>query len=338
MNAAMVAPVADLPISQPDAMAIVAAHCSRFFLGFSTGHCGTTTLSARDSYVETRSTPAANASSADVHFFFEIDGRPPPRELSVAEQHIHARAGWARAAAHQILRLQQRRSGTCVDLGHTWLPTHRGLPDVLRSEGVQVTLVRIRRNAHEVARSIASDMTQQHEFGPEKLHACGDALRLVFCPKRMRASGVLCVNSTLEGPWERWSAYQKGLWLVDEAEAQWQTHHASNYRRQTSEMLEVGWGYSWGDGDEADASDVDMWTTPIMRALIPIARRLGLAPTTQPARTREHVPRAKLTSKVEAAWLLEWRHQLAAYSEFMRSACPAYTSMALPSHEARVHV
>ena len=320
-------------------MNALAKHCRGFVLGFSTGHVGTTTLSTRTMY----RAPANVSSTSDlVQFFFELVARPPPGELSISAQRAFSFEVWLPSVLRRLRRIAAQPV-LCVDLGHTWLPIHRALPDLLREAGIRVQLVRIRRNAHEVARSIGYDMTGGHEFGPERLHACGESLRLVFCPKRMRDGGILCVNATLNRHWEVWSPYQKGLWIADETEAQWQRYHVA-----TDDVLEVAWSddrrygvrellTSWSDHQNAVAPST-LNSSPILLALVPLAKYLGLSTAETTPRTKQHVPRDSRAVAPNVSFNLSalWKKQLERYGEQMKG-CDAFRELHLPSHYARVH-
>ena len=297
-----------------DSLATLLKLCSSFVLGFSTGHVGTTTISSASSY--------GNSSSV-AHFFFEectlSELLPLMRnENALPAQEHHVRTVWARHLVSKLSRRGAHTAGVCVDLSHYTLPFYRGLISVLQASGRPLSLVRIRRDACEVASSFFSSGSR---FG-----ACVAAVG--FCPLHAAMVGSLVLSTgTTRAAWSNWTAFQKALWIADETEAQWLRRVVPGalgvIGAQTS-ILEVSWSSA--------GSAVD---PPIRAALDPIARSLGLSAALPEniANKKQHV-KGTLPVPVEFQ-----RAQLLEYSKQLYRDYPESRSLQLPSHAAlwRLH-
>jgi hypothetical protein len=168
-----------------DSLAALLKLCSSFVLGFSTGHVGTTTISNASSY---------RNSTSVVHLFFEectksellplMQNDSATDSARPAQEH-HVRTVWARHLVSKLSRRGARTAGACVDLSHYTLPFYRGLVSVLQASGRPLSLVRIRRDACEVANSFNANRSRS---------AC--VAGVGFCPLHAAMAGSLVLSST----------------------------------------------------------------------------------------------------------------------------------------------
>jgi len=223
--------------------------CGAYVFGYSTGHVGTTTLSRSSTYAH------GGTNKTDVAFFFELDhsfghtntiGR---HGLSIAEQENHVRNVYLKEMSQ---RLGQRRARICVDLSHFHLHYFEGLLRVMRAERRPLKLVRIRRDAVEVARSL------------------GASFAVGYRPSDAPESLVLSLN---ESVYQQFDSMEKGLYDADETEAQW--------RRLLEDWNGEIFTCRWAEWKPMGLDFVD-------QCVKPIARLLGLQPAQQVEDTKNH--------------------------------------------------
>jgi len=219
--------------------------CGQYVFGFSTGHVGTTTLSRSSSYADGSWTLLS-----DVAFFFEVDHRVTRHGLSVREQEGHVRDVYLKEIARL---LGTRRKRVCVDLSHFTLLYFEGLIQVMRAERLPFKLVRIRRDAMETARSLGGRFT------------------VGFRPLDAPESLELRVDATVS---REFNALEKGLYAVDETEAQW----LKILRKWNSgHILTCSWS-EWAP----------MGSDFVVECVQPIARFLGLNTSRAVPDTKDH--------------------------------------------------
>ena len=218
--------------------------CGAYVFGFSTGHVGTTTLCDKKTYAD-------NTTNLDdvgllfepdkfVHFAGDETVVRAHGQLTIEEQEAHVRGIYLKEVS---MLLGTRRVSWCVDLSHMTLHYFDGLIRVMRAEGLPFRLVRIRRDALEVARSLHGkfDVGYRPFDAPETL--------------------VLRVDRTV---YTKFSEKEIGLFDADEAEAQWQRID----ERSRRDALSCAWSDwpSLGGGLEEECVQ-------------PIAQMLGLQVT-----------------------------------------------------------
>lgn len=130
----------------------------KFVLGFSTGHVGTTTFSSPSAYVATNS-------SRDIHFVFEKGGVPPSTcaqdDWDFKKEIVHSEYYYL----PELMRgISLSRNSTVVDLSHANICFYRGLVNVLHSNRIPFTFVRIRRDRIETALSMSIQDESRVDF------------------------------------------------------------------------------------------------------------------------------------------------------------------------------
>lgn len=204
-----------------------------FIFGWSTGHCGTTTLSSATSYVHEN----------DVIFLFEGHGRCPggtrsPRgQMSSGEIDSIVRDNYVPS----MLACRGNRT-TLIDLGHHNLAMGESLVKYFSSNDTPLTalFIRIRRDRFENALSLTYSIFKSSN------DLC---LRLAsrVCPSDNPERVVLRLPPTLS--WKNdLTMYQQAFWMVDEVEARWKRM----LRLYPSmDRLEFYWAKGW-DGSFED--------------------------------------------------------------------------------------
>ena len=281
--------------------------CDEFVFGFSTGHVGTTTLSHSSTYED-----GINQLS-DVALFFELDGaaqwrknnlRPSEARAikaleSVEAQERHVRERYLKQMA---ILLNGRRVKVCVDLSHFTMLYFTGLINVMRAERLPFRLVRIERDAVEVARSLG-----------------GRSVKIGYKPQMVGSESlVLRVPPTMD-----FSDLELGLFDVDETEAQWRLIDADAKRGSYS----CWWSEFGTTHDNATGVDGGF----IEQCVRPIAKLLGLRSKERVANSKDHHRREEdlLQRRLDV-------EALASYATRMRDASSAYrqAGASLPSGRA----
>ena len=306
-------PASDLALAQPGGDGAGPA-CEEFVFGFSTGHTGTTSLSDRDTFSSGLSRPLS-----DVAFFFEVGGAQR-NTADVREQERHVRnvylpslaAGLETKRDHGLLR-KHGPVPLCVDLSHWDLFFYRGLIRTMEVGRKSFRFVRIRRDAIEIARSLAENtQLSTHDLHyHKKFHTVTG-----FDPFEARDAIVLGVG---EAAWANLSAVQQGIWMADETEAQWRRYVPTQVRRRA---LEVSW--SKYDGGAWFGS-----SPFVSEAAAPVARALGLAVSHQVSDTKTHAETETANERTANV------RELEVYRSIMHTSCAGFREFAdLPSSGA----
>jgi hypothetical protein len=193
----------------------------KFVIGFSTGHCGTTTFSRGQVF---QILPTQN-----IVFLHEEEdvrhtstkryrSRYKTSNWSVSDEVHHIQHFYGVQVLRHVrtkLRLNRRLpntrklEATVVDLSHSSLYTYRGLVHLalLYPKEIEVHFIRIRRDRVETVLS----MSNGDRFF--------DIDYYYFHPLENKESVVLTLNQSL---WDSMTFEQKLFWVVDETEARWQ--------------------------------------------------------------------------------------------------------------------
>jgi hypothetical protein len=243
--------------------------CQNVFLGWSTGHVGTTTASARSTYQS-----SGDNELKRYRFMFErgqIDNEVYLDGLTLDEQVQHVRQNYLRgwASSHHT-------DDKCVDLSHANLFFVSGLLKEMLRMGKNVTMIRMRRPFYETALSL---MKSYRNLGAHD-NSVGCALKGVgrLCPL---AAGKTGENVVLKVPAEvytNWTMLQKTLWQMDEVEAQWSRMKATH--RGNITFVEVSWSEAENDFTSS--------------ALPQIAKVLGLTAVAEPDIKKAHLSISEL--------------------------------------------
>jgi len=177
-----------------------------FILGYSTGHCGTTSLSSGDLY------------SNPTNVYFTFESLPPSPHLNT---NLWQR--WTFADEYNYVKqvlvpfmIQKRTSAnaaTYLDLGHQNLYYIDALVKYLSTEtSYKFLLVRITSPRYESATSLS----YSHERVKHP-HIC--SMRFRYCPIERPATVINNPSST--AAFNNLTIFQQSLWLMDEVEERW---------------------------------------------------------------------------------------------------------------------
>jgi len=304
--------------------------CTEYYLGWSTGHVGTTTLDSASTYHD-----SGTRQLSSFAFFFEgqgvqdvqgnvVDADAWPRVvnrsmydtgMSVADERKYVQEIYLPMLTRGF---EQRRKigepvvspSTCVDLSHINLFFIDGLLAELSSSAA--TLLRIRRPALETAISLCDHVTP-HELAyglSSNLNEYGCPTFLFsafrYCPLSRGDSGKRVVLTLPDSVWTNFSAFQMALWNVDEVEAQWRRLLAT--RRSGVSFAQVAW-----------SSDADDFAS---RAVAPTAALMGLGAQKAPETSKQH------TAKMQEHPIEEYQRQAREYEQLMREHSPAFDAAA----------
>lgn len=253
--------------------------CGELVIGYSTGHVGTTTLSSSQPYMD-----GSHAKVKDIAFFFEIGRMRKRRNATLKDEEQHVRGKYFGAIRSQ---LKGEFHKTCVDLSHMNLYFIRGLLSVLRADRVPYRLVRIRRDAVEVARSFEAQGKPWVFYSPYD------------------SEPALPVSSAT---YDRFDPLQKRLWMVDETEARWRRDVGQEDRHRA---LQVFWAKAGAPGGSSLAN-----------AARPIAELLGLSAKESPPNSQQHLQRQE-----DEKDRVESMASLKGYIDIMRKECEPWRSL-----------
>lgn len=255
--------------------------CSVFVLGFSTGHVGTTTLSNQHSYVD------GSSPLSSYHFIFENVKLRVTMNTTFLDEEKYAK----KYLKSLVIPGEHQK---CVDLSHYWMSFGRGLIKLLRENEVEVRVVRIRRDACEVAKSFAESRR---------------GARNAKCLANVGACALDVPDLALpvdKKGWMAWSPFQRALWMSDETEKRWKTIYEPML--ELNHVLEVEWSKS----DER-------FDDPLLAALIPISNYLGLGVNEDVPRTKEHVNETVSSLERRGEWTSEETKQILQYRQDLRA-------------------
>jgi len=311
--------------------------CAEYYLGWSTGHVGTTTLDNASTYDD-----SGTRQLSSFAFFFEHEGVQDAQGndldehagspavglikydagMSVADERKHVRDTYLPSFTRGFEKRQEIGEpvvspSTCVDLSHFDLFFIDGLLAELSSSAV--TLLRIRRPALETAISLC-EMVTPHEltYGLTSVrlkmgwaaldaHGCPLFINIRYCPLSRGDSRKRVVLTLPPRVWTNFSAFQMALWDVDEVEAQWRRLLATS--RSGVSFAQVAWA--------SDAGDF------ASRAVAPTAALMGLGvPKEEPHKSKQHRQRMQDHS------IEEYQRQAREYERLMREHSPAFDAAA----------
>jgi hypothetical protein len=237
--------------------------CGHVYLGWSTGHVGTTTASDASSYLYSAAHP-----NTTYKFIFEagkMESAVWDKGVTISEQMAHVQKEYL-----PHWQATSRLSDKCVDLSHVNLLFIDGLIQDLLDRHKQITLLRIRRPYYETALSLV------HTYKPKiERDALGCDTNGVgrMCPIAVGDSGKRVQLVVPTDTWHGWSLLQRMLWQIDEVEAQWH-RLKSQYGRRLS-FAET----AWSEKEDDFAS----------KAMVDIANVLGLKAKPQPEDEKGHL-------------------------------------------------
>ena len=280
--------------------------CDEYAFAYSTGHVGTTSLCDRETYAD-----GPTMKRSDVAFFFEPDGTVKQHGLSLDEQEDHVRKTYLEALSRVRPgdNVREPRARLCVDLSHFNLLYFEGLIRVMRAERLPFKLVRIHRDAMEVARSVSRK-----------------GLAIGFRPFDAPESLELNIDATAA---KQLSALELNLYAVDETEAQWR-------------KILSGWGSgqiltcSWSEYAPMGLSFVD-------ECVGPIARFLGLnaAPAVRDTRDHNNPQESAHARHDDIALLMCYRakmHKASSTYRWLGSSLPSGVALRNRMHQYRASV
>jgi hypothetical protein len=149
----------------------------------------------------------------------------------------HDEFEWVKNVYMPALIAAKGDNQTLVDLGHHNLYFMNALLNHLDSLNYSYAIVRIRRNRYEVALSLL--FTETHS--PKSENPC-NTLLFRLCPFD-RVEDVI-LHPPNKYIWNKFTAFQKALWMIDEVEARWDLIKKRN-KLHPFHILEVYWGKAY---------------------------------------------------------------------------------------------
>ena len=282
--------------------------CQHYVFGFSNGHVGTTTMDDHSFYHDPESTTG---------FGFEVVGlwKHGPwhawRAPSTVAEEVQFVNSTYLPALWKATSPGGAQKKACVDLSHTNLFFFRGLLKVLREANLPFKLVRVRRDAVELALSL---LTQVPTGG-----AGPDHLVTAYRPFEAPGARVLQLKGDPRATWNKLTDFQKALWMIDEVEAQWLRNIDANAKKGS---LTVDWSRS-------DQTHGDPF---VENAAKPVAKFLGLPLKSHVGDKKQHTDGKKVDARVLKTDL----HHLHAYQSMMLAECVHFHALApqLPTSRA----
>ena len=196
-----------------------------YIFAFSTGHVGTTTFSSEETYCQKSTCPRKG------RIFFRHEHFGLLRDVWT-KSNYKEEYEWVKNSyfPHIVKIMNKQDKDIYFDSGHTSLYYADGLMRYITREGLyrQTTFLRIRRHRHEAAVSLTYNREEMRQQGITKETYQDEAVpvdptafaKCTFSPF-LRKEDVIIKMDGKEDVWNKFSPFQKGLWVVDETEEQW---------------------------------------------------------------------------------------------------------------------